>query len=570
MAKPTQVARMEFELFVRINGVTYRASDISLNFGLNKIPSARASLAIGRDARTLERAKIHDTANDLRMLVPAEILFRPKGEWSPSDSGYARGTGRWDAAGEQIIFSGYLTGTGYRKQRGEVRYSVYLTHWLADLNFSSALSNQSHPANPARFRWRAIYGSQSGFILGPPNFLFTSTSRPLFQPERLRKDTWGASLHPFFCEMSKQDALNKLSGDKCGGLGGSNAAAQNALRRFEKATGDKDEIGADCETGAKSPYWKPLAFKMGFVEKIIAESISEFVGRGKEESYFSSTIWDKLVGVLGPAFGYSIVPRVHTAMVVPFVPGLRTTFDQEFDNGKVLDLKDISYIDSSAVVPRPLRAVGVVQASPSSRTGAFERVPFLSLGGCYAPGGDKGMVIYKYPPPWLAGAPHHAQDMGITALGRKPHPNSGTTPVAPGTSAGDATGETPISASNKLKDYYANTAHHFYAMEMLRGRFAVVQGKLRFDLAPGTNVAIRNAKPLFINGDQLSQDAVASVIRVGIVMNAEAAQAGTSFQLEHLRTEGENEDPKTSVERHPLYEEIFTGAPLLHDYLFPE
>jgi hypothetical protein len=255
-------------------------------------------------------------------------------------------------------------------------------------------------------------------------------------------------------------------------------------------------------------------------------------------------------------------------MVVPFVPGLRTTFDREFDNGKVIDVKDINYIDTTAMVHRPLRAVGVLQNSASSRSGFHGRTPFTALGGCYASGADKGMIIYKNPPPWLAAAPMHAQQMSKTAIAASP--GGGTTPPVPGSSQGDQDGNTPVSAGNSLGSYYTNAAHYYYAQEMLRGRFAVVQGKLRFDLAPGTNVAIRNATPLFLDKDQLSPDGVASVIRVGIVMNAESGQAGTSFQLEHLRTAEENEDPRTSIEAHPLYDQIFTGAPLLHDYLFKE
>lgn len=566
MAKST--ARMEFDLAVRLNGREYRVSDVSMNFGLNKIPNARASLAIGRDARTLERALIHDTANDLTLMVPAEIVFRPKGEWSPDDAGFPPGLGRWDEAGEHVIFVGYLTGTGYRKQLGEVRFSVYLTHWLSDLNFSSALSNQSHPANPARFRWRAVYGPQGKSTSAKSHFIANYVSDSVFTAQSISTDFWAQSLHPFFCQLSKQDILYKISGGGCDGLDASNAESQNALRRFERARGQTDRVGGSCEDGAQSPYWKPLAMQMDFVEAIMARSISYYCRHAALESYFSSTLWDKLVGVLGPAFYFAVVPRVQTAMVVPFVPGLQTTFDQEFGNGKVIDIRDVTYIDTSAMIPRPLRAVGVLQSGASSRTGAHERTPFQLLGGCHAVNTPKGMVLYKQPPPWLAGAPAHAHNMPRTAYA--PTPGSGTTPPDPGSSEGDSSGETPVSAANQMASYYDNAAHYFFAQEMLRGRFAVVQGKLRFDLAPGTNVAIRNAEPLFLRGDQLSQDAVASVIRVGIVMNAEAGQAGTSFQLEHLRTARENGDPRTSVERHPLYKEFFTGAPLLHDYVFPE
>jgi hypothetical protein len=179
------------------------------------------------------------------------------------------------------------------------------------------------------------------------------------------------------------------------------------------------------------------------------------------------------------------------------------------------------------------------------------------------------MVIFHDPPPWLAAAPGQAHKPSRSALGEDRV--SSTTPRAKdGNNKGDEDGETPVSVMNQSKRYYDNAAKYFYAQEMLRGRFAVVQGKLRFDLAPGTNVAIRNSEPLFLNNDQLSQNGVASVIRVGIVMNAESGQAGTSFQLEHVRTAKENEDPRTSIEAHPLYTTKYTGAPLLHDYLFKE
>jgi hypothetical protein len=338
MAKST--ARLAFDLVVRLNGREYRVSDVSMNFSLNKIPNARASLAIGRDVRTLERALVHDTAADLTLMVPAEIVFRPKGEWSPSDPSVIPGVGRWDEAGEQVIFVGYLTGTGYRKQHGEVRFSVYLTHWLSDLNFSSALSNQSHPGNPARFRWRAVYGPQGLKTSARSHFITDYVSDSLFSATNIARDFWAQSLHPFFCELSKQDILDNISSKRCAGLGGSNTESQSALKRFERAAGETDSVGGSCEDGARSPYWKPLQINLGAIEGIMSRSISAYCRSSTIESYFSSTIWDKLVGVLSPSFYFAVVPRVQTAMVVPFVPGLRTTFDQEFGNGQVIDIRD--------------------------------------------------------------------------------------------------------------------------------------------------------------------------------------------------------------------------------------
>lgn len=570
MAK--KVARMEFDLTVEIDGSEYRCADVSTSFALNRIPSARCNLAIGREARYLERAKVHDTADQLNTMKPTKIRLIPKGEWRPEDGdipGFAPGEGRWTEAGPQVIFDGYLTGTGWRKQRGRVRYGISLIHWLSDLSFSSSFSNQSHPGNPTRFRWRASFGPQGTRTGTKGHFITGHVSNALFTPGNIQNDLWKEVLHKMFCEMSKQDALSKFGPDACVGLGGANTEAQNALKRIEVAMGDRDEVGADCEAGSKSPYFKALKMELGSIPEIIAKSISFFCRHRTVEGYFHSTIWDNIVGILGPSLMFAVVPRVETAMIVPFVPGLRTTFDEEFGNGKVLDVKDITYIDVNSFIPRPLRAVGVLQGGTSSRTGVHDRVPLKVLGGCFAcEEVEKGMVIYKPPPRWLENAPAHGHRMKKTALADRP--GSSTTPVAPGSAEGDDNGETPASATNKAVDYYKRVAKYYYAQEMLRGRHAAIQGKLRFDLAPGTSVKIQNQDPIHIEGDKLAADLVGSISRVGCVINAEAANAGTAFHLEYVRTAEENQSDCTSIENHPLYKTQFSGAPLLHEYLFKE
>ena len=562
---PKRVARTEFNLLLQIGELNYRVSSASANFALNKIPSARADLAIGREARTLERALIHDTAGGLKKLVPARIIFLPKGEWSPQDVGFAPGFGRWDDVGPQVVFDGYVAGAGYRRQRGTVRFSVNLIHWLSDLNFSSALSNQSHPGNPTRLRWRAVYGDATAFA--PTNFIAQTRRGDFFGQLKIQQDFWGKSLHPFFCSIASEDILSEFDTSPCDGFkgGSANTSAQLALSRFETGQADKDVVGKSCEDGAKSPYWKPLPLDMGLIPGLIAQSIGDWCNQMTLESYFQTTLWDKIVGLIGPAFNFAIVPRVQTAIAAPFVPGLQTTFDREYNNGKRLDLADVTYIDIHALLPRPLRAVGILSVGGSTTTGVPDPNPIATVGGCYGHDDVRGMVIFRKPPGWLSTAPGHGHSASATAIPGMP--GSATVPVEPGIAVPP---ETPVSAENKMGNYYDRVAQYVYAQEMLRGRFAVVQGKLRFDLAPGTTIAISNRQPLHIPNDQLSGDLVASVIRVGYSMNAEASQAGTALQLEHLRTPAENENDDTSVAQHPLYSNFFTGAPLLHDYLFEE
>jgi hypothetical protein len=85
-----------------------------------------------------------------------------------------------------------------------------------------------------------------------------------------------------------------------------------------------------------------------------------------------------------------------------------------------------------------------------------------------------------------------------------------------------------------------------------------MSGKLRFDIAPGSVVAIETAPT-----DREAQDILfATVTQVAFAIDAERAAAGTSFTLAHIRTSAENEDPTLTSVRSPLYKAIWKGAPL--------
>lgn len=568
---------MKFDLVLQTGGIQYRCDGLSLNFAINRIPSASISLAVGRDLQTLEQSAIHSNAASFGVLQPAQIFFAPTGAWSPDDK---PGKEQWTKAGTQMIFDGYLGGFGYQKMHGVMRPVVGLAHWLSDMSFSSVLSNDSHPGNPAVFNWNAIRGDRGQQIVGGmPHMIGNYASASVLTSSNIAEDLWGKALHPFFWALSQQDILNKLGGT-CDGLSKANNDSQRALARMEIRRAGTDTVGKITEgakgggtniTGGGSPYYKALEFihtgAAGPISNVIAQAIAGYVQSQSEENYFASTAWDKLAGEIGPAFQFSIIPRIKTAMVVPFIPGLRTTFDQEHSNGKSIDLRDVTRIEPNATFIRPIRAVGMLQQQVNP-TDPADKQPLTVLGGCYAPGQNKpGMVFYRAPPPWLSMVPSYTNGVDNTAFNARPA--SSTTPRAPGSIVGNKQGQTPKSVLTSLQDFYVRAAKSFYAQEMLRNRSLNVEGKLRFDLAPGSTVGIINTNPLFLENDQLSGDMVASISRVGIVMHAESGQAGTSFQLDYLRTLKENEDDATSLDTHPLYDTIFTGAPLLHDYLFP-
>ncbi len=569
---PSHVVRTKLSAVLEVAGKEYLCSHVTLNFALNSIPSASCVLAIGRDMRSLEPALIHSTADELTYLLPAKIYLEPSGAWSTDDS--VETEGRWDEAGRQVIFDGYLTGRSLQKSRGQIQPSLHLIHWLSDMSFSSTISNQSHPGNPSRFRWKAIYGPRGVASQARSSFVWEHIKPFLFSSDAITKDFWTESLFQMFGDLAEGDALDtELFEDQCRGVSKQNFESQKALARFETSHTNQEVVGTNYRVGSSSSFFKKLPLLSGAIDVKIAEAIGSYCNAQELDSFFNSTMWDTLIGAFSAAFAFAVVPKVQTAMVVPYVPGYRTAFDQEFSNGKVLDIRDISTMESSALIQRPLRGVGVIQSGMGDTTGAFQRDAYTTLGGCFAPSDDaRGMVIYKAPPPWLAQVPSHAH-AGL-GLALAPAPGCAMVPVAPaGTrallaAAGAAGG--PVAVVNNSKDYYVAAARYFYNQEVLRGRNAVVSGKLRFDLAPGTTVRLINAAPPFLPNDQLSQDMVASVTRVSISLSADPAGAGTTFQLDHVRTARENEGDATSTPDHPFYTETFSGTPLVDQYLFPE
>jgi hypothetical protein len=553
--------------------VDYDCVEVSINFAINKIPQAYCTLATGRELKSLQPANIHLHADDFVQSRPVKLTLYADGDWVPNETRkrlflFNQTKHRWKEAGPQLIFKGYLTGIGYQKSYGQTVPIVYMTHWLSDLSFSSALSDQSHPANPAGFRWWAANSPYGTATTSPTSFMPDRVQNKHFEITNIEEDLWSKSLHQMFADLSEADILTRVSVDSCLGTNKVNVSAQDALRYFETSQTDQQVLGTDHRKGSSSPFFKPLAFKTdgsADIKAKIALSIREYLRTQTLSSYFSSTIWDKLVGELAPAFSFAIVPRVQTVDIVPFVCGLRKSFGEEFQNGKFIDFKDVDSWSTSAAATRPLRAVGILPGSLRSETNynadIVSPIP-NQLGGCFLPDTKQpGMLQYRRPPWWLENVPLHDHDPQSTLFPTRP--SSATTPQR------TVNGNTAATRT-LLANYYDRYAQFLYAQEMLRGRSAIVHGKLRFDLAPGTTILIQNAGTFFIKNDQLARHGIGTVTRMNISLNAAEPSASTTFQLDGWRTAAENETDRMSIDHHPLYETIYTGAPLVDEYLFSE
>jgi hypothetical protein len=534
-------------LRLEIAGVEYEVTQYASSWASNEIPSAVCMLALGRNVRTLKKAKIHEKGV-FRQMLRARVHFFPFGDFSPLSP--------WPL-GSRVIFDGFFTGFAYRKVEGKVHVVANLIHWLAALGCSSTLTKLGHVSNPTAMNAAAVLGSTDLAGAGLGSYI-SSLAVTALVGDNVGADLWGA-MKTVFCSLASIATMPPGREGECGG-GGDPQVNDFALQALGRIEGP----GGDCAR----PYLWGTALKLDTLGIAhAADALGESLGLETVEAWAATSFWDKLVAQYCPAFGMAVVPMVDTAVVIADVPALRNK--QPY---RTIRSNEYDSYDMAAELHRPLRAVGVV-ASYESPTQAGLRGPADALpivGGCHVEdsvaAGD-GTTLVVAAPPWLRSLqfqPAYAAD-STGVGGERPSPTATTPgePLARGTFGVDTT------------ELYKRYAHSVFVNHMLRGRVGSLSGKLRFDIAPSSIVRITSTVDKFIGGeDDLAMTVIANVTRVTIAINSEAGLAGTTLSLSHIRTEEENAVPRTSVDRHPLFGDSIHaggqhGSPLVDDYNLP-
>jgi hypothetical protein len=556
---------------------TFDVIQYSHEYELNTIPTCTMSLALGRRADAAADpngvAAIHKAINVLKMQVPVVVYCKAKllsggkpGRGWPVDD---KGRPSWF-----VIFRGQAVSGGFRRAFGDARYMLAVAHWLANMSYSSALSQQSHPTtpnamyHPASFNMKDPTGGT--FPIGAPGWVGPAMGRGFFMADTLTTDFWGGvnpggknngGLKQWMTAISEQDRLNPkqiniglaaLGLVKCQfPLSAKNTDALDTLARFEPK---------DYGTG-KPTYKLGVPFALdphGANTGVLAENIGKSVANESFEGISSVTLWDKLAGQLHASYLYSIVPAVETAIAVPFIPGLRGPAHREYDN-----------CDIQSNFPRALRGIGIFTGknwSGGTGSNANSEPPpkFPGVGGWFGVC-RPGMVMFKNAPEWLTSCNpsfYSSQSSPVTT------PNG--TSISPGIGP-FRLGDSPAKIFADAQLIWNAYAQALYVYEMLKMRQGTLSGPVRFDIAPGSLVRIQAAEDKFTWNLISQKDYMyfyATVLRVSTVIDAEADRADTSFSLAHVRTEAENVDAATSICRHPLWNTIWSGCVLVDDRAF--
>lgn len=522
-----------------IDGQNVDVARFTTSYELNSIPTATALLAVGREVHSLEPATAHALAESLVTQLPVDvyIVLTPTADGDPDSIGIPS-LDIPDLGCEFHIFSGYTGGCGYRKQYGTANFEVGMYHWLGRMNDSSILSYESHPLNPSEFTYGAL---MPGSLTGARHLTGITQANEFITTAAIQTDFWDSALRPLFDTLLQGNLLQMNT--RAGTIRGSHANT-GALAALTKFAGPNDD------------YYTPLGLS-GNLNRHIVQQIRYAATKLLENPNFMAhhTAWDILVGALGAEFLFSVVPRPTSALVVPFIPGMRTPFVTIAADENVT-------IATRAIATRVLRGVGLL-SSVGTRTGADmfdDDTAAPSVGGWYE-GRDEGMILTKPAPHWLS----RWLVPGVVAL-----PSFGGVGGVQSTifdpAAGDHTDDRDRAATlmgtvEGLLDRYAQA---IYAIESIKGRQGTLSGPLRFDVGPGSVVLVEGASEAFVPRDLIGAPFYASVLRVTVSIDSENRQAGCAFHLDHIRNANENTVDATSVASHPLWDvENFIGCTLV-------
>ena len=539
--------------------VSYPVAAFGADFARNAIPKATVLVAPGRTAGNgLDVSPVHTQEGELRLasyFTKAKVFFSAEGDYSVNE--------KWPQDTEFTIFEGRLAGTGVQQMNGRMHLAVHLHHWLVDLTFGSALAAINHVGNPIDFSGPAVFSlNPAAGVDDRPMGMFQSALGVSVTGGDVGQDLWGRVLKRVLCRLASEPPMKFNGGlgrlETCVGLHQApiNQAVLDALRRIDGLS----ENNA-CNR-ANACYAPELGMDgVAAMPPEVTGAIAQAVGADAVESYLTHTAWDKLLQYASE-FMFSVVPLVDHAIAVPHFPTLRSTYCHSV----TVDEGDMYSFTGS--INRPIRAVAVAFSVKSS-TNVFDTdvAEIADIGGCYTPTvpDPNGLVYQIRAPRWL----DNVSVSGLSArrsTGLKDNiaPNGAIFPKPVNGALNNRPKEVLDGAQALLNGY----AHAVYLSEVLRGRTGRVEGKLRFDIAPGSIINVESYSDPFLRGDPLSTSLICSVTAVSIGINAESSKAGTGFTLDHCRTIEENDSDERAADKHPLYSEIFTGAPLKAELQF--
>lgn len=542
-----------FRVKVEIDGTTFEDEVVSVSatYALNDIPTATATIACGVNMTTSAASKIHSAMNTLKPRMPATIdvtIETPHGRINKSPPETHR------------VFEGYYIGIGIQRAENNANFILHFVHWLDDLNCGSILNGNWYPGASADMAQTALYGALSnapgsgarkdGFAVP-----LADPTLDLITLRNMTSDLWGSVLKPILLALSNK--RHPMSQGRCIGADNNNKIVQLAL--------DKIPNGA--------PTQVPLKLKIPAIDAtLIGLTAQAGISKMLTNGLAYNTMWSKLVGELAAGFLFAVSPAATCANVIPFFGGLQISA-----NGtawRTIRLNDYNYANFNSSQRQLLESINVYYPYVSNSNVAAGREAGAPMRSYCPPvakypdlpavagGRAEGVIMVRELPTWLH---NNTEVSGYAHEALMPEIDTHDPGKGSSTPTGGVTVRPPITVSQH-KGIATQYCEHWFKTEILNQRYGEFSGKLRFDIAPGSMLAIEvPPEPPPVNPMSTGREPshmYASVTKVSYVINAEQHKAGTSFVLSNLRTEAENNILTLVSPKPPLYNEPWYGGPL--------
>ena len=524
----------------------------SVTFGVQELPAANVQVAVGTD--TFDGKRQPDIPVSPGPDVPTQLwLIR-----SLNDAGEN------NTSGPELVFDGFISSIAATRLSNKSAGNVTLRHKLSDLMSSSLIASYAAPGSsaelsiPAYRRWKNKSGAQGPVADGSLQAELQEDIFSLSSFDAAETDIWADIAKPFLIRVSQQNTFSSaIDFPSCfPDAGGDNNSALVALATIEGDTKDAYALTPD-------QYGQNLLLPIG-IPASITDAIRGNLTSTKVGNLLQHTAWSYLVTRIANPFLIGMIPGIHRTRVVPMAPTLATPYIE-------LNVDDVQVNDRNRPVDHPLLAVtmsaGTLSTSGAGGAGSVGE-PF-AFGPCFSPSqaSPKGQVRQVGPPPWLRKVQFHAFSPDTTL---QPIDGVGMGAyAATEQQAGDDgfDSQTDADATNSQKaqeirvavdDYAYRYVKAVYANEMTGTRSMKLVSHLRLDVGPGSQVKVVTNSDIPVFGNI----AYGMVARVTIVVDVSRPFAATSFQLSHVRSEQENAVDYIGTDSHPLFRNVFKGAPL--------
>lgn len=562
-------------------------SEIRGNHEENGIPFCTVSVATGRDGelpdnwRGLSPFHLKEKLMRLPSRAIVRLRVRRLDMVGTSNQNWPEG---WFTA-----FEGWVSDVIPSVSMGARSAIIRLTHWTADLDFSSPFSEDVFPNTPGDFLFNASTVQGTGLNRVVVGSTALSKAIANFSPQVIVTDTWddgfGGGIRNFLYATASERLFNwqqiaNFTGSQmpAGDFPRVNVLMEKALSYFEPFF--DEEINAYMYE-----YGVPLSLRNDIAA---SEQLSLKIRSMMTDSVYSTnvlgqTIWDRLVSGIAPQFMFTVIPLVDRVLTVPYTPWLNRTYTR-------IATDEFEMLDYTSTVRRPVKAVAVIggYASATGLRSAQQAggsiITNRKVLGYYEPtpspinGSKNGMTMYVEAPGWI-------NDLFMQGFSSLTAPTTGNIPLAANPAprkkdpqAGFFAGlfndliNSGMAEKGQACETLANAlAKATYLQEATKMKQAVISCNLRFDIGPGSSILIQSApdpmvEALLNSVDTTDTDLVGRVARVtwSISIGANgSATTSTVFHIAYLRTLEENSDEAFASDEHPLWRNVWTGSPLI-------